>query len=246
MIAPAEQAHPVKSSAREYGYFDTHAESYAEEIMAIQPVFYENTAKLINSAIRCSASVLDIGNGGVVNYAFSHLERLVCGDLTVSQRAARKYEQFENISFVEADILKLHGYSDGEFDTVIVSAVIHHLAVSTLSETHETVDRAIKECLRVLKPGGRLLIIESTVNRAFEIAERLLYPVMQAFFKAVKFDTVYQYSARSLLKKLSALGLVVEHARIDVGPYIWIMGKKLPTFLMPCGAVWVVMEKHGE
>ena len=53
------------------------------------------------------------------------------------------------------------------------------------------------ECMRILKPDGKLLIVESTVVSWFEKIERILYPVMQAFFRLVKFDTVYQYSPTS-------------------------------------------------
>jgi len=71
-------------------YFNNHKESYAEEITAIQLVFYENTAKLINNTIKSSRKVLNIGNGGVINYSFNHLEKCI---------------EISNVEFIKADIL---------------------------------------------------------------------------------------------------------------------------------------------
>ena len=135
---------PKKKYTNEY--FDKHKESYAEEIMTIQSVFYENTGNLINNTIKNSLKVLDIGNGGVINYSFNHLETLVCADLSVSQTAIKKYINNSNVKFVKADILDLQNFSNGEFDTVIVQAVLHHLAGSTLIKTNKNVEKAIIEC----------------------------------------------------------------------------------------------------
>lgn len=226
-------------------YFDRNGDNYADEIMAIQPKFYENTAKLINNATKNSSQVLDIGNGGVINYEFDHFDKLVCGDLFVSQIASKRYEACCNVEFVKADILNLQNFADDSFDTVIISAVIHHLAGSTLKRTHENTCKAISECLRVIKQGGGLLIIESTVSRWFEVVEKLLYPIMQLFFKICKFGNIYQYSVKSLYDRLDRLCCnLTECSRIDIGPYIWIMGKKIPTCLTPCRAVWIRIIKE--
>lgn len=232
----------MKMARQNKGYFDEHKESYAEEITAIQPLFYENTANLINPVLIGSKKVLDIGNGGVINYNFKDIEKLICADLVVSQQAVSKYAAFKNIDFIEADVLNLQSFTNDVFDVVIIQALIHHLAGYTLKKTHINVEKAVSECMRVLKPEGKLLIVESTVNRPFEFVERLTYPLMQIFFRICKFDKVYQYSEKSLLKRLSKWP-IEEHCSIEVGPYIWIMGKKIPTFLTPCGASWFKIVK---
>ena len=53
------------------------------------------------------ACVLDIGNGGIVNYDFSHLGSLVCADLYVNDKVANRYKNDSNVSFVVSDILDL-------------------------------------------------------------------------------------------------------------------------------------------
>lgn len=181
-------------------YWDRIAEEYADEIMAIQPTFYRNCGKLINSHLRRGYVVADIGNGGVINYNFSELERLDCIDLTTSNKAIEKFKNNENIRFVQGNVFHLDEVEDATYDRVIMQCVIHHLAGENYNKTESNTIRAINECIRVLKPGGQLLILESTVKPWFEKLERVFYPQMQLFFKLIKFDTVYQYSAWSLLK----------------------------------------------
>lgn len=227
-------------------YWEKISEEYADEIVKIQPLFYENTAKLLDAALLGSKKVLDIGNGGVINYQFNEFESLDCADLALSKSAAEKYSSHENIHFIKADILDLQNIEDNSYDSVVVQAVLHHLAGETFQQTNDNIDKALRECLRVLVPSGKLLIVESTMSTWFEKIEKLFYPLMQFFFALVKFDRVYQYSSLSLIKKVRALGLCIVYTQeILMDKYIWIMRKKVPTRFTPCGAVWIEIEKGG-
>lgn len=229
-------------------YFESFVDEYADEIVAIQPEFYKNAGKLLNNAlsnVKEGGKVLDIGNGGVINYDFSRIGELVCADLSVSGKAVEKYAKYDNVRFCEGNMLNLEQFGDNMFDAVIVQTVIHHLAGKSFKQTEINVARGIEECMRVLKPGGRLLIVESTVVPWFEMIERVLYPFMQLFFKIIHFDTVYQYSASSLLKKVLGMELnVLEHCNIETDKYIWLCRKKILTKITPCGAYWILIEKE--
>lgn len=229
-------------------YFESFVDDYADEIVAIQPQFYRNTGKLLNNALSSledGSKVLDIGNGGVINYDFSNLGELICADLSVSGKAIKKYEKYENVKFCEGNMLKLVQFEDNSFDAVIVQTVIHHLAGKSLRNTEANVAQGIKECMRVLKRGGRLMIVESTVVPWFEWIERVCYPLMQLFFKMIHFDTVYQYSSVNLHKKLKRMGLnIKEYCNIEMDKYIWLCRKKVLTKITPCGACWILIEKQ--
>lgn len=228
-------------------YFESFVDEYADEIVSIQPEFYKNAGRLIDNALRSLGdrnTVLDIGNGGVINYNFHHLDKLVCADLSVSPKAQKKYEKFHNIKFCEANMLDLSQFEANTFDAVIIQTVIHHLAGKTLRQTEENVSKGLKECFRILKMGGALLIVESTVSRWFEILERICYPFMQLFFCLIRFDTVYQYSAHSLLRKLHNLNYEIEEEKeIELDKYIWLCRKKVLTKITPCKAHWIVVRK---
>lgn len=84
--------------------------------------------------------------GRVIGSDFS--ERML--DLAREKGAARKGEQTPRFEW--ADALELP-YDDGSFDAVTVGFGVRNLA---------DLDRGIKELTRVLKPGGRLVILEIT------------------------------------------------------------------------------------
>lgn len=233
-----------------HNYFDSFIDEYAEEQEKIQPEFYKNAAVYINRIIEQSPSdcrVLDIGNGGVINYNSDVIGELICADLSVSNKAVKKYELKKNIKFVVGDMLNLTQWKDNIFDIVIVQTVIHHLADRRLNQTEKNVSRGIEECVRVLKPGGRLLIIESTVTKWFEKCERIFYPVMQWCFRILNFDTVYQYSHYSLVRKIKMMGFLIEETdEVQLDKYVWIMRKKVPTCLTPCKACWICVKKSKK
>lgn len=64
------------------------------------------------------------------------------------RRARRKYASLGNVTFAQADILKLP-YPDGRFDAVVAANVIHLLDEPL---------RALHELNRVCRPGGRIII----------------------------------------------------------------------------------------
>lgn len=228
-------------------YFDVHSEDYAEQIMATQPAFYQNAGALLDGQLPEGGMVLDIGNGGVINYDHKRLAQLDCGDLVVSMQASKKYSAFPNIRFFQADILDLADIPSSHYDAVVIQCVIHHLAGESFSSSCERVNAAVAECLRVLKPGGRLLVIESTVAGWFETVERALYPLMQAFFLLCRFGRVYQFSQKSLQRLFTQVSgaSLLSSEKVEVGPHIWIMGKRVPTRATPCGAAFFVLQKDS-
>ena len=225
-------------------FFDNYIDDYAREIMAIQPMFYKNAAIFLNKALTGSNTVLDVGNGGILNYNWQSIARLDCADLSVSQSAIQRYEKFSNISLFQSDILGLNNIEDNTYDAVIVQAVLHHLAGETINKTNKNVITALESCMRVLKPDGKLLIVESTVLPFFEQMERICYPLMQLFFKICNFGAVFQYSTPSLIKLIQYLDYNIVYSRaIALDKYTWIMKKKIPTIILPCLAVGIEISK---
>lgn len=230
---------------KEDNYFRRHYETYAEEILSIQPEFYKNSAAFINEGLNECSSVLDIGNGGVINYNYEHLSKLDCVDIVLNPNAIEKYSKDKQISFFKSNILDLQEIKDGTYDAVVIQAVIHHLAGLSKSKTDENVKKALSSCSRVLKPNGKILIIESVVVRPFEILELVVYPLMQLFFKICKFDTVFQFSDKSLCKFVELLGYKITNcAPVNLDKFVWLMGRKVPTVLTPCRAIWIEIEKR--
>ncbi|KXT10980.1 hypothetical protein AC579_5172 [Pseudocercospora musae] len=72
-------------------------------------------------------------------------------------RAQEKFKNYKKMSFSILDIEKDdHGFTDHTFDLIIASNVIH--ATASIVET-------LSKCRRLLRPGGRIILIETTQIR---------------------------------------------------------------------------------
>ena len=105
-------------------------------------------------------SVLDIGcgPGAAVRAAAPLVARAVGVDRSAAmiEIARRRSQEHDNAEFVVAGAEDLP-FPDGTFDRVWTIHAFHHW---------EEPDRGIAECLRVLRPGGQFLIIESETKGA--------------------------------------------------------------------------------
>ncbi len=226
-------------------WFDAHSDIYANQIMSIQRTFYENAAVLLNRYLPENGIVLDLGNGGVINYDYRRLERLDCADIVVNRAMEEKCAGDQRIRFFQADATDLADVVSESYDAVILQTVIHHLAGPTYRKTIQRVRSAIGECRRVLRTGGKLLVVESTVAPWFHAVERAVFPAMELFFRLCRFGYVYQFSPdslRKLLEETEGMKLLCTEA-VDVGPNIWIMGHSVPTRLTPCGVCFYALQK---
>lgn len=230
----------------ERNYFGEFADEYADEIMGIQPQFYKNAAKKINMALSKlgANTVLDVGNGGVINYRFRNLKELRCIDLEVSEKARNKYKKYENIVFQAGNIFELKDIPDKYFDAIIIQTVIHHLAGNNVRECQNNVLQALESCKRVLKDDGQILIVESVVKPWFEALERIFYSPMQFIFRIIKFDRVYQFSKGRLYHLLEPHWKIEEFDDVAVDKYIWLMRKKVLSKITPCRAAWYLLGKR--
>jgi len=68
------------------------------------------------------------------------------------RRAQARAQRFERVRLGCADAHRMP-YADGTFDTVYGSSVLHHLDL----------DAALREVLRVLRPGGRIVFAEPNI-----------------------------------------------------------------------------------
>ena len=232
----------------ERNYFGEFVDDYADEIMSIQPEFYKNAAlKIDNTLLNIKAEkVLDIGNGGVINYSFQHLKELRCIDLEISPKAQEKYSSFSNVHFTQGNIFDMKDIPDNYYDAIIIQTVIHHLAGDTAKESESNVIEALENCKRVLKSNGKVLVVESVVKPWFDVIERMFYPLMQFFFRVVKFDKVYQFSKKRLLELLESYWKIDEFDDVGVDKYIWLLRKKVLTKITPCRAAWYLLSLKEE
>jgi 2-polyprenyl-3-methyl-5-hydroxy-6-metoxy-1,4-benzoquinol methylase len=74
----------------------------------------------------------------------------------------KKHQATKQIKFLQRSILDSQ-FADNSFDIVVVRNVIHHLVNTSLPKTRDNQRHAIRELVRVTKPGG-LILIDEQVN----------------------------------------------------------------------------------
>lgn len=113
--------------------------------------------------------VVDFGCGtGVLTVEIARWARKVTAiDRSASaleQASARAERQgLENVTFLEADLAKLP-LATGKKDLVVISQSLHHVADP---------EAVLAEAARILKPGGRLVVLELMPHEETWVRERL-------------------------------------------------------------------------
>jgi SAM-dependent methyltransferase len=159
---------------------------------AVVPVSTEDIERLVEKAAHGSR-ILDVGCGGgqhAVEVAVKRPDlQLVALDLSAvflsrAYDRAKKAGVLERVQLVHADAVQLP-FPDEAFDHVFSTGSIKHWSDQR---------RGLAECLRVLKPGGQLLVMEADRGCRPEDAVRWtgntrvpapLRPLLLAYFRTI-------------------------------------------------------------
>lgn len=116
----------------------------------------------------------------------------------------------------------------------MMAMLIHHLIGKTVKTSLKNVEKCIEEAHRVLKPGGKMIILESCIPKWFYHFEKIVFPIAQRFVdKIFKHPATLQYPA-SLLKKMLEMKFdKVEVTTVPLGRWVMIYGLKVPSILTP-------------
>ncbi|HZL66869.1 MAG TPA: class I SAM-dependent methyltransferase [Candidatus Limnocylindrales bacterium] len=151
------------SIGKNVSFFRDNLEGYRANIEVLDT--YRNIRASANEALCGVGRLLDVGNGGTFDYDVRLVGELVAVDLFLEELTSRSFP--ENVRLKNGSALNLPE-PDESFDAVILSMLIHHLVGKTVDECKTNVSRAIAEAFRVLKPGGKLIILESCVLESTE------------------------------------------------------------------------------
>lgn len=147
-------------------YFDRVAKGFGDENLPGRT--WEGLCRsLLKLLPRGRYADLGIGDGLLTMMLAEVAEEVTAVDLSaemlaqLSQRAAQK--GLTNIVTVEGDIDDLP-LSSGEYDYAVLSQALHH---------SDHPERALAEAVRILKPGGRLLVIDLLAHNEEWVREKL-------------------------------------------------------------------------
>jgi ubiquinone/menaquinone biosynthesis C-methylase UbiE len=210
-------------------YFDSWR-TYQDEVSTCFSELYRNCAMALNDEI--GGRVLDIGSGGIFNYDVSKVTRLVAVDYSVT--AINLKAMPANVELVQGDATRLP-FPDESFDCAVMQFLIHHLARRNHQRTVENVIQCMEESCRVLRRGGKLLVMESFVPPSIEFAEQVLYPLTRQMLQMFGQPMVFQFSVKSFCQINQSRPVDPPTIRkVPIGKYISQFGLKVPGALSPC------------
>lgn len=219
-----------KSSVeKNISFFKENLNAYGGHVEALDT--YRYIREYTNHALAGVDRLLDIGNGGVFDYDVQTVRELVAVDLFLEdlpEAALPSHVQVKNGSALDLP------ESDCSFDGVLMCMLIHHLIGKTLAECRSNVSRAIAEAFRVLKPGGKLVVVESCVPAWFYAFERVVFPLASKVIEAtIQHPATLQFPAPYIATMLKEHTKDVVVTPIPLGRWVLQYGFKYPSALTP-------------
>ena len=140
---------------------------YTDRNVLVRELFWRRLdALLALSRPQRRDRVLDFGGGnGVLAPTLSRLYReVVCVDLRaeIAEELVRS-EGVDNIAVHQSELASL-GVPDSHFDTIVAADVLEHI---------RDLEPLVGEFLRLLKPGGELLVSAPSENHFYELGRRI-------------------------------------------------------------------------
>jgi len=213
-------------------YFLNYIDEYGGMVGELDS--YENIRTAINLHIDGLENLVDIGNGGVFAYDTNLVKKITAIDLFLDSLDFSKYPK--NVILRQGDALNLE-VPETFYDAVIFVMLIHHLVGENVKDTHENLTRCISEAHKVLKPGGKLIIVESCVPSWLYKAEKILFPISNYLIsKFLTHPMAFQYTSDMVANKILEFFGECEVQKIPKGKYIIQLGFKVRSFLTPVEA----------
>ncbi len=199
---------------------------------------YQHIKRIVERELRGVKHVLDVGNGGFFNYDTSLVTQVTAIDLFLKDGPG----PFPNSTFRQGSLLELP-FPDQSFDCILEQNVFHHVTGRDVAENHKNLRRCLQEMHRCLHPGGKALIIESTVGNLFYIFERLVYKTALTL-KRGGHPVTFQFTTKQILQAGLDCGFQLDELTyIPRGRFLLQLGYKWPSMLTPARPIKLVLKR---
>lgn len=160
-----------------------------------------------------------------------------------------KHQVNKEISFKQGSILDTEGIPSSHFDVVFTRNVLHHLIAARLSDCRINQKAAIANMLRIIKPGG-FVIIEEQTNQLFWARLIIFYASRLATMLKINIPqlqitpyTIVAYMSQNELKKMIQSSQDVDQCVIKYRQWSFPWWMKYPLLLINSGATFAIIRK---
>ena len=223
--------------------FFAENDAYARAVRELDT--YRNVRAALNAEVGGVGRLLDVGNGAAFDYSPELVKVIVAVDLFLDAGPADAWPDTGVAR--QGDALDLDE-PDNTYDAVAMVFLLHHLVGDRASDLVANARRAISEAIRVLEPGGRLIVAESCVPRWFFGMEQVLFLPLKwlAQTRAMSHPATLQPSSTVLRRLIDEQPVVVDRDEaIPVGRWMLQFGRRWPSALTPARPRIVVARKRA-
>jgi SAM-dependent methyltransferase len=233
MIAASDRRQSEQSVAANTRYFLEHLREYEQSVSRIDT--YGTIQAHVSDRVAGVNHLIDIGNGGVFPYDTSGVKTITAIDLFLDSLPPDIIERYfpRNARLKQGSALALPE-PDNSCDMVLMVMLLHHLSGKDWHESWANAQAALAEGMRVLRPGGRMLIVESCVPHWFFQIEKPAFRLLSLMTKTVLSHPVtIQFPAEMIANELGRHGGTAQVQKIPKGKFVLQFGLKVPSFLTP-------------
>lgn len=156
-----------------------------------------------------SRRLLDIGNGGIFIFPIGHIPEVEAIDIFVEKTFE---ERHPTVKWTQMSALDMQ--FERPFDTVVAVNTLHHIIGDTVKATYDNLDRVMVQVEKTLEPGGKFVLLESTVPAWFLAPYKMIFPLLVKLWP-LKHPPTFQFFFRDIL----AAG---KNAGLELQEFCWI------------------------
>jgi SAM-dependent methyltransferase len=199
---------------------------------------YRLIAESAAHEVKGSERLLDVGNGGVFIFPIEHIPQVEAIDLFVEDSFTTRYP---GVKWRAMNVLELT--DESRFDTIIAINCLHHVVGSSVGQCYENLNRILDVMARAAEPGGKVVLIESTVPAWFLWLYKPLFPILLKLWP-LRHPPTFQYHFRDVQKAARQAGLIqAEFAIIPKLSNIMTLGIEVPGWVSPIRVGKFVFQK---